>query len=140
MNSQEKHIHDVEALNALIFQPFELNDSEEANDLDPDSNYYNPLNNQNITGCKYFYVDQLNHSTSSKNQIQFSNLSFDIRSLPKNFRQFVPFIESLNIHFHTISLTETWLQDHNHDLYEIEGYHHVQQLRKDKKGGGYQFM
>ena len=136
MNNQDKHIHDIEALNALLFHPFEINDSDEANDLDPDSNYYNPLNNQNSTSCNYFYADQLNHAIFTKNQITFSNLTFNIRSLPKHFRQFVPFIESLDTQFHTISLTETWIQDHNQDLYEIEGYDHVQQLRENKNGGG----
>jgi hypothetical protein len=76
------HIHDMDALNNLIFQPFEINDLEEINDLDPDTNNFNPLMNQHITGCKYHNFEQFNAETKSKSQNLFSNFSFNIRSLP----------------------------------------------------------
>jgi hypothetical protein len=71
-------------LDQMIFQPFELNDLDEVNDLDPDNNFYNPLNNLYPTSCKYYNPDQLNKETNSKTQNHLSNLTFNIRSLPKN--------------------------------------------------------
>ena len=55
----------------MIFQPFDMNDMEEINDLDPDSNYFGPLINQNPTSCKYYNFDQLNHETSQINENHF---------------------------------------------------------------------
>jgi hypothetical protein len=101
----------------MIFQPFELNDTDKLNDLDPDTNFYNPLNNLNPSSCKYYNSDQLNKETSSKKQKHFSNLTFNIRSLQKNFRQFNVLLDTIDIHFDTISLTETWLKEHNREFY-----------------------
>jgi hypothetical protein len=136
INKQSEHIHDIDALNNLIFQPFEINELDEISDLDPDSNYYNPLINQNITGCKYLNFEQLNSETNSRTQNICSNMSFNICSLPKNHRQLITLLDTIDVQFHTISLTETWLQEHNQDLYELEGYHHVHKIRQNKNGGG----
>jgi hypothetical protein len=132
-------IHNIDSLNDMIIQPFDMNDMEEINDLDPDSNHFCPLINQNLTGCKYYNFDKLNQETSQINQNHFSHLCFNIRSLPKNHRKFMTLLETIETKFSVITLTETWLQEYNADLYEIEGYTHISQLRNNKAGGGLHF-
>jgi hypothetical protein len=127
---------DIEALEDMIFQPFEIDNVDESSDLDPDNNFYNPIVNQNILGCKYYNFDHLNRVTKTKNPNQLSNFCLNIRSLPKNHRKLVTLLNTIETQFTTISLTETWLQDHNYEIYEIEGYTHVSQLRENKNGGG----
>ena len=136
LNNQTNNMLDIEALENMIFQPFEIDNVDESSDLDPDNNFYNPIVNQNILGCKYYNFDQLNRATQAKNPNQLSNFCLNIRSLPKNHRKLVTLLNTIETQFTTISLTETWLQDHNYELYEIEGYTHVSQLRENKKGGG----
>ena len=75
-------------------------------------------------------------SPGLKNPNQLSNFCLNIRSLPKNHRKLVTLLNTIDTQFTTISLTETWLQDHNFELYEIEGYSHISQLRENKNGGG----
>jgi hypothetical protein len=118
----------------MLFQPFDVNEIDEINDLDPDTNFYNPLINQNITGCKYFNYEQLNSETKSNSQHHFSNFCFNIRSLPKNHRKLLTLLETIDIQFSTLSLTETWLQEHNSELYEIDGFSHITQVRTNKGG------
>ena len=38
--------------------------------------------------------------------------------------------------FSVIGITETWISDANHSLYEFDDYSHVSLYRKDKSGGG----
>jgi hypothetical protein len=136
INSQHQPIFNFETLDQMLFHSFELNNLDIDDDLDPDKKFYNPHNNNHPTSCKYYHPDQLNKVTNSNAQNHFSNLTFNIRSLPKNYRQLNILLDILDIQFHTISLTETWLKEHNKDLYEIEGYTHEPQLREGKDGGG----
>ena len=136
IRNHTNNMHNIETLNEMIFQPFEINDMEEINDLDPDSNFYNPFINQNITGCKYYNFDQLNKETNSNSLNHFSTFCFNIRSLPKNHRKLLTLLDTIDVQFSTLSLTETWLQDHNSELYEIDGFTHVSQIRSNKGGGG----
>ena len=110
INSHSPNPHNFETLDQMIFQPFKLNDEDEINDLDPDNNFYNPLNNLHPSSCKYYYPEQLNNITCSKTQNHLSNLTFNIRSLAKNYRQLNILLDSIDTQFHTISLTETWLK------------------------------
>ena len=91
-SSRTNHIHDFESLDNMLFHPFEINEIDVPNDLDPDENYYNQIN-QNISECKYYNFEQLNTETSTKPQNQFSNLCFNIRSLPKNYRKLITLLD-----------------------------------------------
>ena len=51
-------------------------------------------------------------------------------------KKLVTLIDTIDLDFTIISLTETWLQEYNHDLYEMEGFTHISQTRQNKTGGG----
>ena len=125
----------IDSLDSLVFEPFELNESDEFNDIDPDADFFNSQITHENNTCKYYNSEQLNTEINSKPHPTFSNLCFNIRSLTKNHRQLCTLLDSLDTKFHTISLTETWLKDHNSDLYELEGYVHEFQNRINKEGG-----
>ena len=139
INEQIEHIHDIDALNSLIFHPFELNDIDDFNDLDPDQNYYNPLMNQSLLNCKYYYTDQLNAETHTRTSEQISLLCMNIRSLRKIFTGFTTLLDIIDIKFQLIALTETWLKEYNTDLFNIDGYTHESQIREGREGGGVSF-
>ena len=133
-----QNMHDLDSLNDMIFHPFELNDMDmdHTDDLDPDSNYFNPIMNQNLTSCKYYNFDQLNQETSKHTQNHFSQFCLNIRSLSKNYRKLITLLDTIDTKFSIITLSETWLKEYNQDIYEIEGYEHISQLRENKAGGG----
>jgi hypothetical protein len=86
-----QNMHDLDSLNNMLFQPFEMNDidMEHTDDIDPDSNYFNPIMNQNLSGCKYYNFEQLNQVTSTHTQNHFSQFCLNIRSLSKNYRKLI---------------------------------------------------
>ena len=45
-------------------------------------------------------------------------------------------MNSFNISFQVIGLTETWLNDTNDDLFKLENYNFVNVNRSNKNGGG----
>ena len=107
INEKSQHIHDIDTLNSLIFHPFELNDIDDFNDLDPDQNYYNPLMSQCLSDCKYYYTDQLDTETHSKTSDQISIFCMNIRSLRKNYTGLTTLLDIIDIKFQLIALTET---------------------------------
>jgi hypothetical protein len=119
-----ENIHDIESLNEMIFNPFDLNEIDEEDDLDPDNIFYGPIMQQNVLGCKYYNTQTLNLETNSKplNSVQLSMLTLNIRSLPRNHKNLIPLLNIIDNQFHIISLTETWLKEYNADLFPIEGY------------------
>ena len=100
-------------------------------DIDPDINY--PLRTFKST---YVLHDNLNLLFDSSTANNFNILAFNIRSIAKNFDHFV---EAFHLFFSSLSviiLSETWLTEHNTDLYNLENYSVVHKYRKNKKGGG----
>merc|ERR1719232_573493 len=65
-----------------------------------------------------------------------SMLHQNVRSAPKNLKNFEVFLSTLNMRFKFLGFTETWFKDHNVDLHGISGYKAVHNYRKDKSGGG----
>ena len=137
------HIHtrnhlDIQTLEAMLFNPFELNNDDDIiDDLDPDLNFYHDNINNITSTCKYLYPDAL--STIARNWTQAANLSFlhvNARSLNRSFDHLNTLLNDINHHFTIIGITETWLREHNVDLFEIEGYSHEHVIRTNKTGGG----
>ena len=93
---------------------------------DPDSNNY--LNNIDpdincpiIDTCNYV-LETKNITTKSSKELAM--LTFNIRSIKKNFKNFVNLLSNINCKIHIICLTETWLGSlDNIKDYELEGYH-----------------
>jgi hypothetical protein len=52
-------------------------------------------------------------------------MHLNTRSIVNKFDSFKQFINYFNIPFQVIGLTETWLNDNNDDLFELENYEFV---------------
>lgn len=64
-------------------------------------------------------------------------LHTNIRSLPRNYNDFTNYLQSINITFDIIGLSETWLSDETADVaYLGSDYSHVKCYRNNRRGGG----
>ena len=75
---------------------------------DPDLNIFNDISSDD--NCKTYTISEFN--ASNMNQNCFSLLNYNIRSFNMNHVALESLIDSLNVHFQCIVLTETW-NDHN---------------------------
>ena len=66
---------------------------------------------------------------------KFSLIHCNCRSMNKNFDGMLSLINSLDVQFSVIGVTETWLRDTEH-LYNIMNYSFLAQGRDFKRGGG----
>ena len=60
----------------------------------------------------------------------------NIRSLQANLHSFEKYLENIDIKFSCVGVTDTWLQDHNCDLYNLNGYELIENHRQTRRGGG----
>ena len=100
------------------------------NDIDPDLNY---LFNDT---CDYTYNTEEIKVNSSDG---LTMVTFNIRSIKKNFDNFEQLLCRLKCKIHIICLTETWLNDlDNINDYKLDGYHTplFQNRPNDSYGGG----
>ena len=65
-------------------------------------------------------------------------LYLNIRSLQKNFDSLFKLLIMLKSEFKVICITETWCSDNskNHNLFKLQQYKSIQQVRRTGKGGG----
>ena len=97
--------------------------------IDPDLNYFD----NDI--CDYIVdTDDINFQPSN----ELTMMTFNIRSIKKNFNNFEQLLSRFKSKIHIICLTETWLKESdNIKDFEIEGYHTPQmQNRSDNLHGG----
>ena len=123
-------------LSDKIFHPFEVNehDHQVFGDIDPDVNFINSISlYQN--SCNYHLETSFNELLDNHN-IRFSLCHLNIRSIKQNVTKFETFLEMLNLEFTIIGLTETWLHDHDCNLYSLSGYHIAENHRESRNGGG----
>ena len=59
----------------------------------------------------------------------------NIRSLQANLHSFEKYLENIDIKFSCVGVTETWLQDHNYDFYNLNGYELIENHRQTRRGG-----
>ena len=99
------------------------------NSIDPDINY-----NSNDT-CNYIInTEDIKNPTN-----ELTIMTFNIRSIKKNFSNFEHLLSGFKCKLHIICLTESWLGQNNIIKdFELEGYHppHYQNRTKDLSGGG----
>ena len=123
-------------LSDKIFHPFEINENDHQvfGDIDPDVNFINSISlYQN--SCDYHLEKSFNELLDNHN-IRFSLCHLNIRSIKQNVTKFETFLEMLNLEFTIIGLTETWLHDHDCNLYSLNGYHIAENHRESCNGGG----
>ena len=126
-----------------IFNPFTLTDDErgilQLDEIDPDENYYNDLMCHSSTLCKYYLQDDFNKELLSyvaDPSNSFSLCHFNIRSLQENFTSMQSYLDSLDLNFTFLGVTETWNTDRNFDLFNLPNYNFVEKHRSTRQGGG----
>ena len=123
-----------------IFQPFELNDNQESPlfDLDPDLQFYNTHCNAVLNSCDYYLEDTFNTKMSKLkvNDKSFSLIHVNVRSAAKNLSRFEAYLSNLCHTFNIIALSENWLNENNHSLYDMLGYQSEHRYRPNRGGGG----
>ena len=131
--------YDMTHMNSLVFNPFELNDDEvlPVCDIDPDTNFFN---DSIKTSCDYITPDIFyNKHVANRTQCDknMSLFCMNIRSISKHFNELKELLHTCNMCFSFIGLTESWLNETNHDLFSMEGYQPpVQSYRSKQRGGG----
>ena len=122
-------------LDELILNPFELGmEEDEHDDIDPDGNYYDCQENS-IPTARYMHIDAINRIIQpNKDSEPLSIFHINIRSLKKNYTNLTSILPDHE--FSLIALTETWLKQHNMDLFPIEGYQVEHSISNIKTGGG----
>ena len=131
----------IARLSNLVYNPLEMDDSDLSPiaDYDPDTHYFNDSNSvHNLTSCHYLLEDTFNSKceTEKITSNEFSIIHFNIRSIQKNLQEFDNFLHNLNHSFSVIGFSETWLNQSNSSLYNLNGYNGTHACRNSKKGGG----
>ena len=118
---------------SLSFNPFNFESILLNNNQDPDENL-----TENFKNCSYFTPNELKESLKDVPYKNFSIISFNIRSMKKNFEEFRDFITNLNYEFSVICLTETWCLDdpRNESLFKLNNYTSLHQARSGERNGG----
>ena len=129
----------VEELDGLLFDPFDINDDDidrYLNGNDPDLNVYNDL--QVALSCNYYVEDTFNSKLHDLNlqQMEFSLFHHNIRSSNCHLDELQSYLSNLSTHFSVIALSETWLNESNADIMNIDGYQHEWKYRSKRSGGG----
>ena len=136
--------HTIESLSGRLFNPFQLNDKDyytPLSQIDPDANFYYNFHSHLGLNCNYYMENsfydlinaQMNRLTSEN---LFSLCHINIRSLRANLSSLELTLNNLRINFTAIGVSETWLTDHNCDLYNIEGYNPIEAHKQLQRGGG----
>ena len=73
--------------------------------FDPDNNFFDT---HDIPKTTYFTPDTLKTMIKENNDISFSVLHLNIRSLNKNFESLKNLLAELNYYFKIICITESW--------------------------------
>ena len=100
-------------------------------DLDPVNNLYNRV----LPSCKYYEDLQCNVSTKN-NSNGLSIIHFNARSLNANFHSIIHTLQTLNITFDIIAISETWTESNVTTEYDLPHYQVFHKARHYKKGGG----
>ena len=94
-------------------------------DIDPDTNLLEEVFPPDL--CQYRTVNEF--CSLDLNDKNFSLLNYNIRSFSKNNTIFQSLLDSLNINFKCIVLTETWNHEDNLSLCRLPGYNGFHTMR-----------
>ena len=99
--------------------------------IDPDNNFFSEIN----LGCKYYGESEMKAINSEWNKT-FSILHLNCRTIKKNFTKLSILLKSLETDFDVIAISETWLNESEHELFDIQDYTCTFISRNEKRGGG----
>ena len=130
LNGNNVNEANMDRLKPLKFNPFDTNNialSQNSTNLDDPTKI----------NCEYYLPNDFNQQINGVNvEDSLSFLHLNTRSTVNKFDSLKQLINSFKIPFQVIGLTETWLNDTNDDLFEIEDYSFVNVNRYSKNGGG----
>ena len=119
---------------------FEINDEFDTPliEIDPDMQFYLESNYIKNTKCDYYIEDKFvkNISKIQEQKRVLSMFHMNIKSLPKHFGELQQYLNMLEYDFSLIGISETWLNENNTDLYDLNGYVTIKGCRKERRGGG----
>ena len=98
----------TEDLENLIFNTFDKENILWNDSFDPDSNFFNT---HALTNTTYFAPETLKAMIKENNDISFSVLHLNIRSLNKNFESLKNLLVEINFYFKVICITESCCSD-----------------------------
>ena len=89
----------------------------------------------NEINCNYYLPDEFREKIAEEtyNKNHFSLIHLNIRSIANKFGSFKELLDSLDIKFKIIGLTETWLKEYNDDNFELLNYDYIDSNRTNKK-------
>ena len=107
-------------------------------------NYFDNINDPNLLTSSnidshYYDIEAIRNIKSVCQNSKFRCIHINIRSLPDKFDKFkllLTNLENESIQFDLILLCETFLNEINHNMYNIRGYNFISQHRKHAKQGG----
>ena len=133
LNGNNISKENMDRLKHLKFNPFDTN-----NNIALSENHAN-LDNPSKINCEYYLPNDFNkliNTTNLNNTNSLSLIHLNTRSIVNKFDSFKQLMNSFNLSFQVIGLTETWLNDTNDDLFKLENYNFVNVNRCNKNGGG----
>ena len=98
---------------------------------------YNCLNSYTANSSYYTLQQFIDNVHKSKD---LSIIHINRRSLNANFTDLKILLETLDFLFDVIGLTETWLNESNADVFQLDGYDFYHRNRVAKHGGGVAFF
>ena len=118
----------------LTFYAFNKEDLLLNDSFDPDSNF---SNTHGFTNTTYLTREILKAMIKENNDISFSVLHLNIRSLNKSFESLKNLLVEINFCFEVICITESWCSDdpHTNSNYQLPNYVSIHQGRKNGKTG-----
>ena len=120
-------------LNARLPQRFSVDsdtfDRSALGDIDPDRNFLNEF-----TSCSNTYYDETEFNNKFRNSGNLSLLHLNIRSVRSHFTEFLCYLDTLDIDFKIIGLSETSITETDIN-YNIPKYNYELNCRQRRRGG-----
>ena len=106
-------------------------------DADASDYYVDNVYNISLPNTSYLTLDEVQDFLHMPNYSNTYNLlHINCRSLSKNFDSLCSTLDCINIPFTAVAVTETWLKQHNDDVFTMPGYVFLSSNRLQKAGGG----
>ena len=107
-------------------------------EMDSDMQFYSDSHNIQNLNCDYYleekFIKEIEDYSTKGNHLSLFHLN--IKSLLKHYDELQIFLKSLEHKFSIVGLTETWLDENKHDLYDLPDYNCIHRYREGRRGGG----
>ena len=124
----EQHgAHESLGLKTFEYTEHKMHDMD--SEIDPENNFFNTINNH----CEYYTQEQIKRKDMEGS---ISIIHFNCRSMKANFSKIKQCLRELGNTFTAVAISETWLEDGQDTLYNLEGYEIFFNNRTRRKCGG----